>query len=109
VEGDQVTRREVADLLDRHPDSVTRLLPEGLAGAVLQWGGRGKEMAFSRSEVLRWVGARACSRNGCLDCYDVLYDMLAVGEHLTQAEHGLGGCHECRCPWPMVQPCGAAP
>ena len=107
---DELTRREVAKILDRHPDSVSRLLHEGLACAVLQWGGRGKEMRFSRKQLERWRRARACRDTGrwCKACNEVLYDTEAIAEHLLETKHGYGGCQECRVTWKVCQPCGDA-
>jgi len=61
LRGGTLTRRQVADLLDLHQDSVTRALPDGLGAAVRTWGGRGKEMAFDRVLVLRWARASKCT------------------------------------------------
>lgn len=105
---DSMTRREVAEMLDLHQDSVSRRLADGLASAVLQWGGRGKEMAFSRTAVLRWWRASTCARDGgrpCLPCRRVLEDTVAVAEHLLETRHGYGGCQECRTDWKVCQPC----
>jgi len=107
----KATRRQVGELLGLHPDSVTRSLHEGLACAVLAWGGRGKEMVFDRAQVERWRRSMACATSGrpwCPPCYDVRYDCHAVAEHLLQTRHGLSGCRECNCPWPLVQPCEAS-
>lgn len=101
------TRRESARKLDRHPDSVTRLLPEGLGYAVLAWGGRGKEMTFDPALVERWRLARDCSlrRPDCSRCRVVLEDAEAVALHLIRWRHGHGGCAECRPPKALEQPC----
>ncbi|MGB7220748.1 MAG: hypothetical protein WBD07_18255 [Vicinamibacterales bacterium] len=106
---DALTRRQLADLLGLHQDSVSRALPDGLASAVLEWGGRGRTMRFSRALALRWDRARSCHRGDagrpCLVCRRVLEDVVAVAEHLIAAHHGYGGCRECRIDWPVCQPC----
>jgi hypothetical protein len=79
------SRRTTASILGVHPDSITRLLRDGLASAVLQWGGHGKEMSFSRPLVLRWAGARHCP---CARCRMVLEDCQVAGEHLITHRHG---------------------
>ena len=88
-----MSRREVASQLDVHPDSVTRLLPDGLAGAVLRWGGSSKRMVFSRALVQRWDLARRCPQRaggrGCEPCHTVLDDCQAAGAHLLLAGHGI--------------------
>ena len=107
---DPMTRREVAAMLGMHVDSVTRNLQDGLASAVLKWGGHGKRMTFSRLMVLRWWRAKTCTKDGgryCTICYWVLDDCLAVGEHLIEARHGVfEGCDEdCGYPGGIGQPC----
>ena len=107
---DRMTRRYVADMLDLHPDSVTRSLP-GLAAAVLVWGGRGKEMVLSRRGVMRYIDARDCRRDGgrrCRKCSYVLEDVMAVAEHLVKERHGYKECDECRPVGDVCQPCTAA-
>lgn len=88
-----LTRREVARVLGVHQDSVSRLLGEGLAGAVLKWGGQGRNMVFSRALVLRWLYARDCRRGAsggrCWLCRSVLEDCQVVGEHLQASHHGV--------------------
>jgi len=118
IKTDRISRRDVAHLLDMHPDSVSRILHEGLSSAVLEWGGRGKTMTFSRVRVLRWWRARTCTRRGgrpCSECAFVLEDCQAVGEHLMQARHGAEeSCEDdengpARCypaDWRVCQPCG---
>ena len=108
---DRLTRRQLADMLDLHPDSVTRSLPDGLASAVLVWGGRGKEMVFSRRNVMRWIDARDCRRDGgrrCRKCSYVLEDVMAIAEHLLEERHGFGACDECSPPGSLCQPCTSA-
>lgn len=99
------TRRQIAERLGCHPDSVTRLLPKGLGAAVLRWGGRGKEMTFSAYLVDRWNHARNCRRwNGtpCFTCRTVLEDCEYVAEHLAAKQHGHGGCDECAATWLVI-------
>jgi len=113
MDSDKLARRKVAELLGVHQDSVTRVLPEGLASAVITWGGRGKRMTFSRELVLRWHRARLCHRGHsarpCSKCSLVLEDAAVAAEHLLEARHGAheicddpGGCG-----WPggMCRPC----
>lgn len=102
-----LSRRQVARLLDVHVDSVSRLLHDGLAAAVVRWGGHGKTMSFDREQVERWLQSRHC---GCLDCRTVREDLAAVGEHLLETHHGFRGCLECGkgCDWKLRQPCAAA-
>lgn len=91
VDSDQMSRREVADLLGIHPDSVSRNLHDGLASAVIAWGGRGKTMYFSRLRVLRWWRSKTCTANAgrpCRKCLDSLEECAALGEHLIAARHG---------------------
>lgn len=95
---DRIGRVDLARLLGCHPDSVTRSLRDGLASAVLEWGGHSREMAFSQSLALRWQNARRCSRaNGarCPECALALEDALAVAGHLIEVRHGAGGCEDC--------------
>src|SRR4051812_25497717 len=87
-----MTRRQVGELLGLHPDSVTRLLPDGLAAAVSHWGGASKEMTFDHALVLRWDRARSCRNDAgrpCRACALVLEDCLAVAAHLIEARHGV--------------------
>ncbi len=90
-EMDRLTRRQAADILGMHPDSVTRQLPEGLASAVVVWGGHGRSMVFSRMLVSRWQRARLCCRargQPCSRCFWVMDDAKAYGEHLLDVRHG---------------------
>lgn len=104
-----MTRREVANILGVHQDSVSRLLPEGLAAAVIAWGGHGRPMQFSGDAMRRWDLARRCRRGPrdgpCEGCKLVLEDCQAVGDHLLRSRHGYRGCRECRPPGRLVQPC----
>ncbi len=105
-----LSRRECGELLGLHPDSVTRALGDGLASAVVRWGGRGKTMAFSRLMVLRWQRARLCTRNGgrpCRECNLVLDRAAAVASHLLEKRHGvLDSCSDdCGYPGGICQPC----
>ena len=104
----QLSRRSVADLLGLHPDSVSRLSAEGLACAVVRFGGHGQAMAFDQGLALRWDRARRCRRvNGkpCRQCRQVLEDCQAVGEHLLEERHGHGQCEECTPPGGLCGPC----
>jgi len=91
-----VTRREVADMLNLHPDSISRALHDRLGVAVLEWGGAGKEMKFSAALVQSWNLARSCwSRDGqpCAICSLCLEDYAVVARHLIESRHGvLTGC-----------------
>lgn len=73
------TRREVAELLGVHADTLTRKLRDGLAAAVLEPGGQGAEMIFDLRLAYRWWLAaegqlnrvvlddfRACAQAGTL-------------------------------------------
>ena len=105
---DHLTRRELAELLNIHQDTVTRVLRNGLASAVMVWGGSGKEMSFSRRGAIRWIDARDCRRDGgqrCRQCSRVLEDVMAIAEHLLEERHGFGACDECRPPGSLCQPC----
>ncbi len=75
----EVTRRELAELLHVHVDTISRRLLEGLAAAVVHPGGRGEEQVFDLRLALRWWLAAeghlgqvvrddfaACSRVGVL-------------------------------------------
>lgn len=108
---DTITRRDLAGALGLHPDSVSRNLHRGLAGAVVEWGGRGRETTFSFAQALRWYRAWQCRQRNegqpCYRCRTVLEDMEGTGEHLREARHGFGQCPECRADWPVMQPCGA--
>ena len=103
-----MTRREVADFVGVHVDTITRLLTEGLGCAVARWGGHSKRMAFSRDLVVRWNDARLCKRGPgggpCAKCTDVLEDCIYTAEHLMKARHGHGGCEECTAPWLLGKP-----
>lgn len=81
-----LTRQDVAAVLQCHPDSVTRKLGNGLASAVVRWGGRSKTMIFSELFVLRFHRAMSC---GCDQCRLVVEDMQDFGAHLTEARHGV--------------------
>ena len=106
---DQISRRELAHLLGVHPDSVSRMLPDGLAVAVVEWGGRGKETLFDQPLALRFWNAKTCpiARSGgyCYFCRSALEDCKNVGEHLIEARHAYGGCSECRCTHEVTAPC----
>jgi hypothetical protein len=107
---DRVTRRELARRLDVHQDTVSRVLPDGLADAVTGWGGRGKPMVFDWQRARRWALARACpdlARLGyrCVACRSVLEDCGTVGAHLLAVRHAAGGCPDCGCAWPVTMPC----
>ena len=109
AEADGITRREAAQLLGLHPDSITRLLPEGLGAAVVAWGGHGREMTFSRLLVTRWQAARIClaTGRGCNACDLAMFCMVADAEHQTAKRHGVGGCADCWVPWPPGAACCA--
>lgn len=99
-----MTRLEVAKLVGVHPDTLTRLLAEGLGSAVIQWGGHSKPMSFSRDLVIRWNDARTCTRfdgRPCPRCVDTLEDCRYTAEHLKEAKHGHDGCDECYAPWAL--------
>ena len=110
TKADTMTRRELADVLLIHPDSVSRNLRTGLGAAVLSWGGRGEEQKFSKFHAIRWHKARACARRKrgapCWRCDTVLDDCNATAEHLLKERHGVAGCSECRSTWELIQPCG---
>lgn len=111
--GKGISRRELADLFSIHQDSVSRLLADGLACAVLAWGGRGLPMRFDLALALRFWKAMKCLRDGgrpCEDCRGVLEDSKCVAEHLLEKrDHGHGGCRECRPPGRLCQPCSLGP
>lgn len=106
-----LTRREVAGLLNLHPDTITKQLVEGLGCAVTRWGGRGKPMIFSAEMVKRWDRARSCrcgaQGRSCKACALVLEDAQLVAEHLLETRHGYGKCRMCRADWPLQQPCSS--
>jgi hypothetical protein len=107
---DGIDRRETAAMLGCHADTISDWLHEGLASAVLNWGGGGKPMVLSRSLVQRWHSARSCRRDGggpCFRCRQVLEDAGAVGEHLLKERHGYGAKPCCRITWGVCQPCVA--
>ena len=102
-----ITRRELATSVGVHPDSLSRVLADGLASAVLVWGGRGQEQRFSLALAHRFIGAWRCRQHReCAQCARVLEDCQAVAEHLIGTRHGYGGCLECRITWEVCQPCG---
>ena len=105
----ELSRRDVAELLDLHPDSVSRLLHDGLGYAVTEWGGRGAAMRFDRRLVDRWHSARDCHQGHgggpCNACALVLEDAQAVSEHLIAERHGHGQCPECTAPPRLASPC----
>jgi len=49
----EVTRRELAEMLDVHPDSVSRWIPEGLGAAVIDRQAKG-ELVFDLRIAWRW-------------------------------------------------------
>ena len=74
-----VSRRDLAKLFQVHPDSITRMLTQGLKAAVLEPGGRGKELIFDLRLAWKfWLAEhgqldalvkedfRACSERGRL-------------------------------------------
>jgi phage terminase Nu1 subunit (DNA packaging protein) len=86
-----MTRRQVAEMLGLHQDSVSRLLHEGLGATVVEWGGHGREMRFSGALVQRWQRARACTKNAgrpCRNCFDQLEDSEVFAQHLLEVRHG---------------------
>jgi hypothetical protein len=109
---DAMSRRDLAAALGVHPDTVSRNVHFGLAGAVIVWGGRGKQTMFSFRQARRWHRAWQCRQrnegHACRLCRNALFDCESVGEHLLAARQGLGSCRECRASWPLVQPCSAA-
>jgi hypothetical protein len=107
-----IGRRELAEQLELHQDSLSRLMPDGLASAVIAWGGAGKPMTFSVEHALRFHRAYSCTRDRggpCAQCRRVLEDCRNIAEHLIDARHAFGGCALCRTPWPLVQPCPTPP
>ena len=89
---DQLTRRQVGQLLGKHPDSITRSLRDGLGSAVVAWGGSSRTMIFSKMLVQRWHNAKTCLQgNGrpCLDCRCVLEDAEVTAGHLIDERHGV--------------------
>lgn len=107
-ENARLSRRGVARLLSITPDSVSRLVPEGLGYAVTARRGRGGALTFDVALVTRWWRLRACQRAGggpCQSCRLALEDALAVTEHLAAAGHCHGACPECRAPGGLIEPC----
>ncbi|MEZ5289314.1 MAG: hypothetical protein R2712_31830 [Vicinamibacterales bacterium] len=87
-----LTTTDVARLLNIAPSSVSRLMGDGLAGCIWEWGsGRGKQNLFSAIHVERWMHARRCvARHGYCDaCTGLIVGFTIVGEHLASARHGL--------------------
>ena len=106
---DLMTRRDVAALLGVHPDSASRMLPEGLGACVRSWGGHGKAMTFSKALVLRWYAARTCparaAGRGCWPCRGTLEDCQVTATHLIRARHDAVTLFA-RCPFDGEEPCG---
>jgi len=50
----EITRRELGALLNLHPDTITKKLPEGLAAAVVKRGPRGSDLILDARLALRW-------------------------------------------------------
>lgn len=107
VEADAVDRQEAARLLGAHPDTLTGWLSQGLAGAVVEFGGHGAPMRLSRLLLLRWSAARRClSIRACPECDLAQFVLLADGEHALEHRHGRGACVDCWTPWPPgAEPC----
>lgn len=106
---DATTRRELAELLGLHPDSVSRLMSAGLAIAVEAWGGRGLEQRFDPMRAQRFLGAYRCRQvRECSQCRRVLEDCRAVAGHLITTRHSYGACPDCRPPRRLCQPCDLA-
>lgn len=86
-----VTRRQLADHVGMHQDSLSRLLSAGLGAAVVEWGGRGQEQRFSLWMALRFLLAHRCRSSGriCSSCTWVLADSEALAAHLLDARHGV--------------------
>jgi hypothetical protein len=99
-----LTRRDVAELLGCHQDSVTRKMPDGLASAVTTWGGNSKLSLFSHLLVSRFVLASRCQ---CARCRLVVEDAQDVGAHLIEARHGaFESCgRDCGHPGQFCLPC----
>lgn len=110
--GDRLGRREVARMLQVHPDSVTRRLSSGLGAAVIDFGGRGKHMIFFRPAFQRWAAAQRCvSDKGrpCRNCAAVLEDCEHVARHLRDIGHGYGSCWYCAPHEHLLFPCALRP
>lgn len=109
-----VSRRDVAEMLNLHVDSVSRCLHEGLSSAVVVWGGSGREMQFDKALVQRWEFARTCRRDSggpCAQCRRVLEDCKCAGDHLLDARHGIHeSCNPDTCgQWRFCLPCRLGP
>ena len=110
TKNDRLTRRETAQILKLHPDTLSRLLCDGLGYAVVQWGGRGKLMYFDRELALRWDRAWNCTRGGppywrsCDKCSAMLKASAALAAHMIETRHGHGKCPKCTPPR-NVRPC----
>lgn len=55
---DRISRREAAEILDVHVDTVSKMIGEGLEVAVIERRGRGNALVLSRRAVLAFHGAR---------------------------------------------------
>lgn len=104
----EISRRALAKLLNVHQDTLSRLMPDGLASAVVKWGGHGAPMVFSKQLALRFFNAKDCtalSGRPCPTCRNVQDDARYMAEHLMQGGHGYRGCEECQPPPRLCQPC----
>jgi hypothetical protein len=104
----RISRRDLATLLGVHQDTLSRVLRDGLGIAVVEWGGRGKEMSFDLPLALRYWNANSCRRwdgRRCLTCESALEDCRNTAEHLIAERHAYSGCAECRTTWEVGIPC----
>jgi hypothetical protein len=105
---ESISRRALAERFGVHPDSLSRLMSAGLAIAIAEWGGRGKEQLFSFERAERFMRAWRCrqQRQQCWYWSRVLEDCQAVAEHLITQRHVYGECRDCTPPPRLCQPCG---
>lgn len=93
VSNRRLNRDQAAQLLGCHRDTLTHLLSEGAASAVLEWGGHGRQMFFSEALLVAWQQARDCRRGHgwrrCFKCWLFLEDAETVASHLVAVRHGV--------------------
>jgi hypothetical protein len=78
------TRRQAAEALECHPDSITDWMPLGLAASVVAWGGAGEEMRLDPRLVLEFGLAKDCPSQ-CGLCRLRLDQLKCEGDKKLQA------------------------
>jgi hypothetical protein len=102
-------RLAAAKALGCHVDTVTHQLASGsgLAFALLERGGAGREAVFDLNRVADLRAAQRCRRAGgtqCLPCRILVETATGLAEHIEKTGHLAGGCHECASPWGLLRP-----